>query len=152
MLSVCTYHIKNHKCRERSQKKGLFPFPQQYPSCSELIYAAQRSRQGERNTHFHVSLTNATGDLRWHIETAMYTNTHVDVCTHTLKVAGASVSCRYNLQSDTWRWANNYKAIKQANPGGVETMIKRRWGERWQIAHCKVEALCVGGVFYSRTE
>lgn len=36
----------------------------------------------------------------------------------------ASVSCRYNLQSDTWRSANNYKAIKQANPGAVGTIRK----------------------------
>lgn len=46
----------------------------------------------------------------------------------------ASVSCHYNLQSDTWRSANNYKAIKQANPDGVETIIRkgRRWN-CWQI-------------------
>lgn len=84
--------------------------------------------------------SNTTDDLQWHIEAVMYTKTQVDICTCTLKVTSTSVSCRSNLQSDTWRWANNYKAIKQANPGGVETMIKKatRWNW-WQILHCILE-------------
>lgn len=90
MLSVCAYHVKNHKCRERSQKKGLFPFPQQYPSCSGWFM----THKGERNTHFYVSFTNTLSHChRWsaathpschiHISTWTYACTH----THTLKVA-----------------------------------------------------------------
>lgn len=58
-LSVCTYHIKNHKCQERSQKKKALSFPSTLPELLTLIYAAQRSHWGERHTHFHVLQTNS---------------------------------------------------------------------------------------------
>lgn len=71
----------------------------------------------------------------------LYTQTHISTwaCAHTqthiLYIhSAACVSCGYNLQSDTWRLANNYKPIKQANPSGVEAMR-----ESWQISCWKQE-------------
>lgn len=55
-LSVCTYHIKNHKCHEKSQKNAPF-LPLTLPELLRLIYAAQRSCEEKKNTHFHVSVT-----------------------------------------------------------------------------------------------
>lgn len=46
-LSVCTYHIKNHKCQEKSQKNAPF-LPLTLPELLRLIYAAQRSRRREK--------------------------------------------------------------------------------------------------------
>lgn len=88
------------------------------------------SARGEEHTLSCVTHDAIRGDTptlpctQTHVSTRTYAHTHTDTHTES-SYTSASVSCRYNLQSDTWRSANNYKAIKQANPGGVETTIKK---------------------------
>lgn len=132
MLSVCTYHIKNHKCRERSQKKGLFPSLNNTRAVWADLCSTKVSARGEKYTLSCVTYLHSLLPLMICTDTSKLpctqTHGHMRAHTHThteSSYTSASVSCRYNLQSDTWRSANNYNAIKQANPGGAETMIKK---------------------------
>ncbi len=50
MLSVCAYHIKNHKCRERSQKKRLLPSLNNTRAVRADLCGTKVSARGEKCT------------------------------------------------------------------------------------------------------